>query len=155
MKDAKTMTTTTLAVATDGALTGTAGLDTELAIGDFVQLTDKHFVVTGIVGATGATVEIADGSASIGAIGATSNFVVSEKPKYVHYASGESVAEVYGADPTEVGVTGPTQGDAIAHAGWVKRTVGTGGRDGRVTFETLVASGSITGDAEDDVLPDS
>lgn len=41
------------------------------------------------------------------------------------------------------------------HAGWVKRVVGTGGRAGRVNFETLVAMGSIAGDAEDDVLPDA
>jgi len=37
------------------------------------------------------------------------------------------------------------------HAGWVKRTVGTGGRAGRVQYETLVAMGSITGDQADDV----
>jgi hypothetical protein len=38
-----------------------------------------------------------------------------------------------------------------AHAGWVRRTVGTGGRAGRVQYETLVAMGSITGDQSDDV----
>ena len=37
------------------------------------------------------------------------------------------------------------------HAGWVRRTVGTGGRAGRVQYETLVAMGSITGDQSDDV----
>ena len=42
-----------------------------------------------------------------------------------------------------------------AHAGWVRRTVGTGGRAGRVTFETLVAMGTIQNDAEDNVLPDA
>ena len=43
-----------------------------------------------------------------------------------------------------------------AHAGWVRRTVGTGGRAGRVTFETLVAMGSIAGDASDDsVIPNA
>lgn len=42
-----------------------------------------------------------------------------------------------------------------AHAGWVRRTVGTGGRAGRVYFETLVAMGTIAGDAEDNVLPDA
>jgi hypothetical protein len=43
-----------------------------------------------------------------------------------------------------------------AHAGWVRRTVGTGGRAGRVQYETLVAMGSMTGDASDDtVLPDA
>lgn len=42
-----------------------------------------------------------------------------------------------------------------SHAGWVRRTVGTGGRAGRVTFETLVAMGTIQNDAEDNVLPDA
>jgi hypothetical protein len=42
-------------------------------------------------------------------------------------------------------------GTQVTHAGWVRRTVGTGGRAGRVFYETLVASGSITGDQADDV----
>ena len=43
-----------------------------------------------------------------------------------------------------------------AHAGWVLRREGTGGRAGRVHYETLVAMGSITGDGSDDSqLPDS
>lgn len=42
-----------------------------------------------------------------------------------------------------------------AHAGWNLRTVGSGGRAGRVFYETLVAMGSMSGDASDDtVLPD-
>jgi hypothetical protein len=42
------------------------------------------------------------------------------------------------------------------HAGWVKRTVGTGGRAGRVQYETLVAMGSMTGDQSDDIqYPDA
>lgn len=41
------------------------------------------------------------------------------------------------------------------HAGWVRRTVGTGGRAGRVQNETLVAMGTIAGDAEDNVFPDA
>jgi len=44
----------------------------------------------------------------------------------------------------------------VAHIGWVKKTVGTGGRAGRVHYETLVAASSISGDASDDIaLPDS
>lgn len=56
----------------------------------------------------------------------------------------------------------------IAHAGWVVRREGTGGRAGRVHYETLVAMGSLgaqtaaygtpatTSDASDDkILPDS
>lgn len=39
---------------------------------------------------------------------------------------------------------------APAHAGWVLRTEGTGLRAGRVTYETLVAMGSMSGDGSDD-----
>jgi len=47
-------------------------------------------------------------------------------------------------------------GTEVTHAGWVKKTVGTGGRAGRVFYETLVASSTISGDAADDLeLPDS
>ena len=50
-------------------------------------------------------------------------------------------------------LSGVHQGD---HAGWVRRIVGTGGRAGRVTHETLVAMGTISGDASDDnVMPDA
>ena len=38
------------------------------------------------------------------------------------------------------------------HAGWVVRTEGTGGRAGRVQYETIVAMGSITGDGADDAV---
>lgn len=41
-----------------------------------------------------------------------------------------------------------------AHAGWVLRTVGQGGRAGRVQYETLVAMGSLSQDAEDVILKD-
>jgi hypothetical protein len=66
---------------------------------------------------------------------------------------------------TIVGATGATavadlgfssSGMTAAHAGWVLRTVGTGGRAGRVQTETLVAMGSMSSDASDDtVLPDA
>jgi len=45
-----------------------------------------------------------------------------------------------------------SSGLPITHAGWVIRKVGTGGRAGRVQFETLVAMGSMTGDASDDAI---
>ena len=51
-----------------------------------------------------------------------------------------AVANLTGQDATNKG----------AHAGWVLRTVGTGGRAGRLQMETLVAMGSITGDGADD-----
>jgi hypothetical protein len=49
-------------------------------------------------------------------------------------------------------------GTQVTHSGWVQRTVGTGGRAGRIQYETLVAMGTTaatSGDAADDlVLPD-
>jgi hypothetical protein len=47
-------------------------------------------------------------------------------------------------------------GTILTHAGWVRRTTGTGGRAGRVNQEVLVAMGSITGDQADDIqYPDA
>jgi hypothetical protein len=44
---------------------------------------------------------------------------------------------------------------AIPHSGWVLRKEGTGLRAGRVTYEVLVATGSIATDGSDDTwLPD-
>lgn len=55
----------------------------------------------------------------------------------------------FGADANETALQ-----SAITHAGWVVRKEGTGGRAGRVQYETLVAMGSMTGDAEDSILVD-
>ena len=55
----------------------------------------------------------------------------------------------FGVDTKEV-----ASANGVAHAGWVLRTVGTGGRAGRVFQETLVAMNSITGDGDDEGYPD-
>ena len=44
--------------------------------------------------------------------------------------------------------------NGVTHAGWVLRTAGAGLKAGRVFYETLVASGSITGDDEDTTFVD-
>lgn len=56
-----------------------------------------------------------------------------------------------------LGVGNASTGNSkLAHAGWVKKTVGTGGRAGRIQYETLVALGTITTDAVDDLtFPDA
>jgi hypothetical protein len=56
----------------------------------------------------------------------------------------------WGVDTTEAQAT-----NVNGHAGWVLRTVGSDGRSGRVTEETLVAMGSMSGDSEDTVYPDA
>lgn len=75
-------------------------------------------------------------------------------------ASGTSTtangATFTGTTATATATVGGAQNKGVAHAGWVVRTEGTGGRAGRVQYETLVASGSIGTDASDDsILPDA
>jgi len=70
------------------------------------------------------------------------------KPKHL---SAADKALTYGVDTAETAVTA-----GVTHAGWVRRTAGTGGRAGRVFHETLVAASSMSGDASDDSqYPDS
>ena len=77
-------------------------------------------------------------------------------------------ATLQGETATGYLVSGGSKGTGIAHAGWVLRTEGTGGRAGRVQYEVLVAMGSLgaqtaaygtpalVSDASDDsLLPDS
>ena len=67
-----------------------------------------------------------------------------------HSLRGETATAV--AVLTERGYT-----KGAAHTGWVLRTVGSGGRAGRVQYETLVAmGGNFSTDASDDaILPDA
>lgn len=63
---------------------------------------------------------------------------------------------ITGKTATAVAAVGGGKNTGIAHAGWVVRKVGTGGRAGRTQYETLVAMGSIISDGNDDsVLPDA
>lgn len=65
--------------------------------------------------------------------------------------AGETVG-LFGVDTNEVSAVG----NAAAHAGWILRTTGSGGRAGRVQEETLIAMGSLSGDASDDATyPDA
>lgn len=73
---------------------------------------------------------------------------LSDAPKFVTSATTSKTGKqeygntVFLADATETVVS-----DRIAHAGWIKRRVGTGGRAGRVQIETMVALSSFVGDA--------
>lgn len=69
------------------------------------------------------------------------------------YFDGVTVGQ-YGVDTAEQRAARDAGDPRPAHAGWVLKTEGQGGRAGRTTYETLVAMGSITGDAEDTSFPD-
>ena len=74
--------------------------------------------------------------------------------------AGQYLAIDAGTRATAVASRGLGQGSSGAehatHIGWNLKTVGTGGRAGRVQFETLVAQSNIIGDGSDDIsLPDN
>ena len=74
------------------------------------------------------------------------------------FVTNETIG-VFGVDSTEQGIAG-NAGNTGAHAGWIIRTEGSGGRAGRVHSETLVAMGSISSDGDsnnndDDTFADS
>ena len=102
---------------------------------------------------TSAVVVAAKHGATLTAVGSNTAYTLSEKPIFV--SAAESTDGGFGATGDTVKVFGVDAGEQEVirkgqHAGWVRRTTGTGGRSGRVFYETLVAGGSITGDQSDD-----
>ena len=62
------------------------------------------------------------------------------------FVTGANVG-IFGVDTSEMANTSANSvASRPAHAGWILRTAGTGGRAGRVKTEVLVAMGSMTGD---------
>lgn len=113
------------------------------------------------------TYTVAAGNTAVGGLtNAASYFVVFANTTTLALSSSAGGANIdLTATVSETGhtLTGETatavpvlsRGTPVAHAGWVRRIVGTGGRAGRVHMETLVAMGSISGDAEDQVFKDA
>ena len=68
------------------------------------------------------------------------------------YVTGEAIG-IFAVDDNEIQV----DGSKGSHAGWVLRTIGSGGRAGRVTEETLsvVATFRTDNNADDAVYPDT
>tara|TARA_B110000967_G_scaffold87614_1_gene90203 strand:+ start:579 stop:1067 length:489 start_codon:yes stop_codon:yes gene_type:complete len=157
MKDKKVASTVgTIAVTVDtGAVAGAASVVlTDFAVGDHLDVGQNDYVFTAIASDTVATVRAAINGGALPGATANAAYIVSEKPLSITYSeAGGDPSLVFGADTTEVGVAG--EGKKVGHAGWVKRTAGTSGRSGRVHYETLVAASSISGDAENTVLPQS
>lgn len=68
------------------------------------------------------------------------------------FITGKTVGQ-FAIDTTEQQQSAASSTERPTHSGWVLRTVGSGGRAGRVFYETLVAMGSITGDSSNTILP--
>lgn len=80
-------------------------------------------------------------------LGASNNAALFGNTTANSFVAGQTVG-LFGVDGTEVYAT------PGAHVGWVLKREGTGGRAGRVSYETLVAMNSISGDADAGVIPD-
>lgn len=156
--DSKTVAGSVTVTAANSTVIGSGTTLTNFNVGDFLFVGDNNYVFTSIASATVATVETADGAGvTISGASSNANYVVSEKPMYIKYSMNIDANNVYGVSTGEMAYanTADTENEGIAHAGWNLRTVGTGGRAGRVQYETLVAGSSITGDAPDDaILPE-
>ena len=136
----------------------------------FYAVIETGEAVTYAQGGSGAQADLTDGtvyylikSATANKISlATSaeNAVAGTKIDLTAVASGGTAHSFTGGTATAtatlgLGADGDDDSRDMAHIGWVKKTVGTGGRAGRVHYETLVATSSISGDAEDIATPDS
>lgn len=158
---------------TVAAATGSGSLN--LASGSVLIAADDEIVIPAALYAvlvTGEAVTYSDGggTAPTGLVDTTTYFAIksgntnkmSVATTEANALAGEKITlaagSVAGAAHTFKGVTATatasrglgvsaTTGQTEApHTGWVKKTVGTGGKAGRVQYEVLVASGSISGD---------
>ena len=158
MNDGKTVAGSVTVTASNSTVVGVGTTFTNFAVNDFLHVGKNNYVITAIANATVMTVRPGETGGTL--VGASSNtaYVVNEKPLYIAYGSvGLDANNVYGASTAEMAYanTADTEADLITHAGWVLRTEGSGGRAGRIHYETLVAASSITSDADDDTkLPE-
>jgi hypothetical protein len=143
-KDTKSVTGTLDFVQNSAAVVGTGtAFTTELAVGQRIITSDGEYQVAVITDATNLTMTAEFNAASSAGETVTAN----EKPAYLNAADAGTT---YGVDVAEAAET-----PELTQSGWVLQTVGSGGRAGRVSYETLVAMKTISGDAEDVVFADA
>jgi len=153
--------TGTVEIAANGLVTGSSTVfEAEAKVGDYLIVNSTYAaVISSITSNTVCQVVEAKLGTSVNAVSAGANYTLQEAPKYVSFSEVPTAVsgdwtQVYGVDTTEMQAARAGANPRPAHAGWVRRVVGTGGRAGRVMHEVLVAGGVITGDAEDVVFKD-
>ena len=132
-----------------------------IATGDPVTYADGGgTAVVGLTDATGYYL-IKSGTSNRVGLATTKNRAIAGTNIVITAVGVGSSHTLIGQTPTAtsslgMGTAGTSVGASqVTHVGWVKKTIGTGGRAGRVFYETLVAASSITGDSEDLATPDS
>jgi hypothetical protein len=138
--------------------------NTQVAANGFVTIASNVFQLNDLI-----TYGVAAGNTALAELTATNQYYIQAANStgvYLSEAADGTAITLTASDTSETGHTftgetatvitlvGGAQG--VQHAGWNRRTVGTGNFAGRVKYETLVAMDSITGDSGDDQeLPDS
>ena len=150
-----TCTATTLAVGDHivfgGTITGTGSITSHTA--------GKIYEVSAVTGTspsvTGFTITQEDASAVVSTAGNGTGLTLTPYTIVMLSGTGNNAQyfeiQATADQATATAALGDGAVGGSQHAGWVRRTVGTGGRAGRVQYETLVAMGSITGDQSDDI----
>lgn len=164
------------------AISGTAGQftcdATTLAAGDHIVIggtitgtgsitghtAGKIYEVSAVTGTspsvTGFTITQEDGTAVVSTAGNGTGLTLTPYTIVMISGTGNNAQyfeiQATADQATATAALGDGATGGAAHAGWVRRTVGTGGRAGRIQTEVLVAMGSITGDQADDIqYPDA
>jgi len=150
-KDSKTAAGT-VAIGTDGAVTGTSTFfgTTGGQIGDFLRVNGQEFIITAIADTTHATVINANpGSGAIQAVSGGTSFTLSEKPTSLASDPNTLSTNVFGVDPTELTAGGDnvTSVDvASGGAGYVEApgvSFSGGGGSGAAATATI-SGGAVT-----------
>ena len=152
------LTDTSVAILADDEIVVSSGFYGAIATGDAVTYSKGSGGTAIAGGAEGTVFLIKSGTANkISLATSEYNATTGDKIDLTAVAAGGTAHTLIGVSPTATAVIGlgESTGGLNAHIGWVKKTVGTGGRAGRVTYETLVAGSSISGDGEDLSTPDS
>jgi hypothetical protein len=143
-KDTKAVTGTVAVANSNTTVTGTSTtFTTELKVGNTLVIESVPYGIVAIANTTSLTLASVYAGSTASGLTVTAN----ESPASVPHVDK---AKVFGVDTTEAAET-----RQITSAGWVLQTTGSGGRAGRVSYETLVAMGTISGDAEDTAFPDA
>ena len=112
--------------------------------GDEVTLASSNTIPTGLAAGTYYVIVVNANTIKL----ATGAELAREGTAVDITADGSGNSTLTGVTATGTATLGSGSPATVQHPGWVKRTVGTGGRAGRINYETLVAMSSITGEAE-------
>ncbi len=133
-----------------------------IEVGQVITIDGTHEgIIESIDVATGNSAQLTIGTEYLPSANISNKtYEIREIPKSTLHDTNYAVGEIFGVDTTEIGVASAASGDARkfapAHSGWVGISSHTDTHGNlRVKTEVLVASSSITGDAEDVIFPDS